>query len=350
MGSQKSVVVRGVRIGGDNPVVVQGMAKTPTDDIEATLRQIAAIHGAGAQIVRVALPNRSTVGALKAIRERTDVPLVADVHFDPDLAVEAIRAGVDKVRVNPGNIGGKGAMEKVIAAASRFGVPIRLGINSGSLERSVLERHGGPTAEAMVESCQEWIKFIEDLGFDNLVVSLKSSSVADTVKAYRLAASRIPYPLHVGVTEAGAGRAGVVKSAVGIGALLLEGIGDTVRVSLTGDPVEEVRVAYEILRACGQPVPGVEIISCPTCGRCHVNLPAIVAEVERRLAHVKRPLRVAVMGCAVNGPGEARHADVGIACGVGRAVLFARGREVAVVPEEEAAKALAELAEELGEG
>lgn len=350
MASLKSVTVRGVRIGGGNPVVVQGMTKTPTSDVEATLGQIRALHEAGAEIVRIAVPDKEAVKALRFIRERTDVPLVADVHFDANLAVEAIRVGIDKVRVNPGTIGGKGALEKVVDAALCARVPIRLGINSGSLERHLLEKYGEPSPEAMVESCEEWVRFLEGLGFQDIVVSLKSSSVVDTVRAYRLAAERVLYPLHVGVTEAGTGTAGIVKSAVGIGALLLEGIGDTIRVSLTGDPVDEVRVAYDILRACGRPVPGVEIISCPTCGRCKVDLRAIAAEVERRLQHIKKPIRVAVMGCAVNGPGEAKHADAGIACGAGKAVLFSGGREIAVVPESKAAQALVELVEGLEEG
>ncbi|HHV78094.1 MAG TPA: flavodoxin-dependent (E)-4-hydroxy-3-methylbut-2-enyl-diphosphate synthase [Firmicutes bacterium] len=347
--SSRAVTVRGVKIGGGAPVVVQGMTKSDTRDVEATLTQIRNLAAAGAKLVRVAIPDEEALSAFRQIRLATDVPLIADIHFNPELAVKAIGFGADKIRINPGNIGGERAVERVVRAAKQRGVPLRLGINSGSLEKDILEKYGAPTAEAMVESCLRWVRFIEELEFHELVVSLKSSSVEETVHAYRLAAQRIDYPMHVGVTEAGAGRKAVIKSAVGIGALLLDGIGDTVRVSLTGDPAKEIEVAYDILRACGRAPEGVEIISCPACGRCRVNLERLVSDVERLLRDVKKPLKVAVMGCAVNGPGEAKHADAGIACGAGQAVVFAFGKQVAVVREEEAAEALSRVVHELEE-
>lgn len=347
--STKAVMVRGVQIGGGAPVVVQGMTKAHTTDVDATVRQIRSLHAAGALLVRLAIPDAEAAVAFERIRSLTDVPLVADIHFDAELAVRAIQGGADKVRINPGNIGGKGALERIVRAAKEKSVPIRLGINSGSLERDILEKHGAPTAEAMVESCQRWLDFFDQLNFNDIVISVKSSSVLETVRAYRSLAREVSYPLHLGVTEAGTGELAVVKSAVGIGSLLLDGIGDTIRVSMTGAPVREVEVAYDILRACGLVSRGVEIISCPTCGRCRVDLESLVSEVRKLVSDVRKPLKVAVMGCAVNGPGEARHADAGIACGAGQAVLFASGKQVAVVPESEAARALSRLVHELGE-
>lgn len=327
-------------VGGGAPVSVQSMCSTDTRDAEATLAQIRALEEAGCEIVRVAVPDADAAGALARIREGTQLPLVADVHFDHRLALASLEAGVDGLRLNPGNIGARWKVEEVVRAARERAVPIRIGVNAGSLERHLLERDGGPTPEGLVESALGHIRILEDLGYREIKVSLKDSNVPRTVQAYRLLGERCDYPFHVGITEAGTVFRGAVKSAVGLGILFHLGLGDTVRVSLTGDPVPEVDVAYWILGALGMRRRGVEVISCPTCGRTRVGLAALAEEVERRLSGVDAPLTVAVMGCEVNGPGEAREADVGVACGKGVGLLFRRGEVVRKVPAGEIADAL----------
>lgn len=318
-------------LGGGNPVRVQSMTKTDTRDVEATVGQIRRLEEAGCELVRVAVPDGEAAALLGQIRRRMGVPLVADIHYDYRLALQALEQGVDKLRINPGNIGARWKVEEVARAARERGVPIRIGVNAGSLERDV-ERTYGRTARALVESALRQADVLESVGFSDIVLSLKSSDVVTTVEAYRQVASRCPYPLHLGLTEAGTAWAGAIRSAVALGALLLEGIGDTLRVSLNADPVREVQAAWYILRAVGLRARGVELIACPTCGRCQVDLMAVASRVEEALAGVEAPLKVAVMGCVVNGPGEAREADVGLAAGRGRAVLFRRGEKVRTVP------------------
>ncbi len=339
----KEVKIGKITIGGDHPVAVQSMTSTLTHDIDATVEQINRLVNAGCEIVRVAIPTWKDLKAFKEIRKIVpDVPLVADIHFNHKLAIAAIEAGADKIRINPGNIGGKDRVREVIQAAKVNRVPIRIGVNSGSLEIDLIDRHGGVKAEAMVESAIRWVKFFEDEGFEDIVISVKSASVPMTIKAYRMLASKTHYPLHVGVTEAGPAYTGIIKSAIGIGALLADGIGDTIRVSLTADPVEEVRAAWEILKALEIRSRGPMLISCPTCGRTRVNLLKIVGEVEEILKGVKLPIKVAVMGCEVNGPGEARDADVGVAAEPGRGVIFRKGKIIRKVKEEEIPQALLE--------
>lgn len=334
-------------MGGDAPIAVQSMTNTDTRDVAATVTQIRELAAAGCEIVRVAVPDAAAAEALQAIRREVGVPLVADIHFDHRLALAALDAGVDGLRINPGNIGGRDKVKAVVRRAAERGVPIRIGVNAGSLDRRILARYGGVTAEAMVASAREHIAILEDLGFRDIKVSLKASSVPLTVDAYRLLAREVDYPFHVGVTEAGTLRGGLVKSAVGIGILLAEGIGDTIRVSLTAHPLREVWAAYEILRALGLRRRGVELISCPTCGRCEIDVISIASEVEEKLQHVTAPLKVAVMGCIVNGPGEAREADVGIAGGKGVGLLFRKGQPVRTVPASEMVAVLLEEVERL---
>ena len=345
----RQISVGGVPVGGGAPVSIQSMCNTDTRDPAATLGQIRALAAAGCEIVRVAVPDRAAGEAIEAIKKDCPLPLVADIHFDYRLAILAAERGADKIRVNPGNIGGPETVRKVVAACRERGLPIRIGVNGGSLERPLLEKYGGPTPEAMLESAQGHIRLLEEQGFEDICVSLKASTVRDTVAAYRLAHEALPYPLHVGVTEAGGGEAAVIKSAAGIGALLLEGIGDTLRVSLTGDPVREVEVARELLRAVGLRRDGVELVACPTCGRTEVDLERLLEQTRLGLKDCRRPIRVAVMGCAVNGPGEARSADYGIAGGKGWGLLFRKGETVGRVPEAELVPALLRMIEEDGE-
>ena len=345
----KQILVGGVPMGGGAPVSIQSMCNTDTRDPAATLAQIKALAAAGCEIVRVAVPDRAAGEAIEAIKKDCPLPLVADIHFDYRLAILAAERGADKIRVNPGNIGGPENVRKVVAACRERGLPIRIGVNGGSLERPLLEKYGGSTPEAMLESAQGHIRLLEEQGFEDICVSLKASTVRDTVAAYRLAHEALPYPLHVGVTEAGGGEAAVIKSAAGIGALLLEGIGDTLRVSLTGDPVREVEVARELLRAVGLRRDGVELVACPTCGRTEVDLERLLEQTHLGLKDCRRPIRVAVMGCAVNGPGEARSADYGIAGGKGWGLLFRKGETVGRVPEAELVPALLRMIEEDGE-
>lgn len=321
----RTVRIGAVGVGGDNPVRVQSMTNTDTRDVAATLAQIRALAEAGCEIVRLAVLDTAAAAALAAIRAGSPVPLVADIHFDHHLAVAALEAGVDALRINPGNIGSEAAVDAVVAAAKTHGAPIRIGVNSGSVAKDLLQKYGGPTPEAMVESALTHIAFLEKRGFDDIKVSLKSSSVLRTVAAYRLLAQTVDYPLHIGVTEAGTPLRGAVKSAVGLGLLLAEGLGDTLRVSLTGDPVTEIGVAYEILRSLEIRSRGPEIIACPTCGRTEIDLVGLAEAVEERLRGVTETFTVAVMGCVVNGPGEAREADIGIAGGRDCGIIFRKG-------------------------
>lgn len=336
-------MVGGVPIGGGAAVTIQSMCNTPTQDVAATVEQIRRLQAAGCQIVRVAVPDLAAARAVGEIKERVDIPLVVDIHFDYKLALACVAAGCDKVRINPGNIGGDDRVKAVADACRQKGIPIRVGVNGGSLEKPILAKYGGATAEALVESALGHIRLLERYDFDQICVSMKSSSVPVTMAAYRLFSERYDYPLHVGVTETGTPKMGVLKSAVGIGGLLALGIGDTVRVSLSADPIEEVYAARNILKAAGVRKDGPELIACPTCGRTRVNLIEMASEVERRLETVDKPITVAVMGCTVNGPGEASAADVGIAGGDGVGLLFRRGEIVKKVPQDQLVDQLFEL-------
>jgi (E)-4-hydroxy-3-methylbut-2-enyl-diphosphate synthase len=327
-------------IGGGAPVLVQSMTSTPSTDEDATLAQALRLVEAGCEMVRVAVPGRDALPTLERLKAELPVPLVADIHFDHRLALAALKRGVDKVRINPGNIGSPARAAKVFHEAVRCGAAVRVGVNAGSLEKNLLEKYGHPCPEALAESALAHIAFARDEGVENLVVSIKSSRVRETIAACHILADATDTPQHIGITEAGGAAYGSIKSAVGLGVLLLEGIGDTIRVSLTGDPVAEIRVAYDILKATGIRIITPEVISCPTCGRMHTDMSKVAAEVERRLAGRKLPIRVAVMGCSVNGPGEAREADVGIAGGRKNGLLFRKGEAVRKVPAEDMIDAL----------
>ena len=339
--------VGGVPLGGGAPVSIQSMTNTPTHDVDATLAQIRALAAAGCDIVRVAVPDLEAARAIGTLKAGSPLPLVADIHFDYRLALAAAEQGVDKIRINPGNIGSPRRVEAVAKTCKERRIPIRVGVNGGSLEKELLDKYGGPTPEAMVESALGHIRLLELYGFENICVSLKASSVPATMGAYRLMAERYDYPLHLGVTEAGPRDIGELKAAAGIGGLLGLGIGDTLRVTLTADPVEEVYAARRILKAVGLRREGPELIACPTCGRTQIDLIPMAERVEELLKAVDKPITVAVMGCVVNGPGEARHADVGIAGGKGEGVLFKHGEIVARVPEEELVPGLMKLIGEL---
>ncbi len=343
----KQIMVGGVPIGGGAPVTIQSMTNTRTDDVEATLHQIRTLAAVGCEIIRVAVPDMAAAKAVGKIKEGSPIPVVVDIHFDYKLALEAIAAGADKVRINPGNIGGADHVKAVAQACAQRGVPIRIGVNGGSLEKPLLAKYGGVCPEAMVESAFGHIRLLNQFDFDDICVSLKSSSVPMTMKAYQLMNQASDYPLHIGVTEAGTVRMGTLKSAVGIGGLLALGIGDTMRVSLSADPVEEVYAAKEILKAAGVRKEGAELVSCPTCGRTRIDLIALANEVEERLKTVDKPITVAVMGCVVNGPGEASAADCGIAGGVGEGLLFKKGQIVKKVPQEQLVDELFALIETL---
>ncbi len=336
----RMIHVGNVPIGGGAPIAVQSMTNTDTRNVRETVRQIERLSEAGCEIVRLAIPDEAAVHAFAEIRGQVSVPLIADIHFDHRLALGVLRNGAHGLRINPGNIGGAKAVEKVVNAARESDATIRIGVNAGSLHRDVLKEFGGPTPEAMVESAMEHVRILEDLDFSQIKIALKSSDVRSTVKAYELMSERVDYPLHLGVTEAGTLISGTVKSTMGIGFLLAEGIGDTFRVSLTRDPVEEVRVAYEILRCLGLRSRGPEIISCPTCGRCEIDLFSLVDRVEKGLSGIVASPKVAIMGCVVNGPGEAREADVGIAGGRGQGILFKKGEVVRKIPESQLAEVL----------
>ena len=337
----------GVKIGGNNPIVVQSMTSTKTRNVEETLAQINRLYEVGCEIVRVAVPTDEDVEVLDEIVKRSPVPIIADIHFKAELALKSMEKGAQGIRINPGNIGDEGKVREIVEEASRRGVAIRIGVNSGSLERDLLEKYGRPTAQALAESALRWSEKFEKWGFKNFKVSIKGSDVLTCVEANRIFAEKTDIPLHIGITEAGFGESGIVKSSVGIGILLYLGIGDTLRVSLTEDPVEEVEVAYQILGSLGLRKRGVEIISCPTCGRIEVDLPKVVKEVKEKLKGVKKPLKVAIMGCVVNGPGEAKEADIGLACGKGRALLFKNGKVVKTLKEEEMVEKLLEEIEKL---
>lgn len=331
----KQIKVGNVMVGGGAPVSIQSMTNTRTDDVEATLRQIRELAAAGCEIIRVAVPDMAAAKAVGKIKEQCPLPLVVDIHFDYKLALEAIAAGADKVRINPGNIGSEDRVKAVADACRQRGIPIRIGVNGGSLEKPLLAKYGGVCPEAMVESAFGHIKLLNKFDFDDICVSLKSSSVPMTMKAYQIMSQESNYPLHIGVTEAGTVRMGTLKSAVGIGGLLALGIGDTMRVSLSADPVEEVYAARDILKAAGIRKEGAELVSCPTCGRTRIDLISLAGEVEERLKTVDKPITVAVMGCVVNGPGEASAADCGIAGGVGEGLLFKKGQIIKKVPQDQ---------------
>ncbi|MBS6217024.1 MAG: flavodoxin-dependent (E)-4-hydroxy-3-methylbut-2-enyl-diphosphate synthase [Clostridiales bacterium] len=343
----RQIRVGNVSVGGGAPVTIQSMTNTRTDDVAATVEQILRLEAAGCEIIRCAVPDPAAAKAVGAIRERIHIPLVADIHFDYKLALEAAAAGADAVRINPGNIGGEDRVKAVAAACRTRNIPIRIGVNGGSLEKELLAKHGGPTPEALVESAFGHIRLLNRYDFDDICVSLKTSSVPNTIAAYRQMAAQSDYPLHVGLTEAGTPRMGVLKSAVGIGGLLALGIGDTIRVSLSADPVEEVYAARDILKVVGLRREGAELVSCPTCGRTRIDLIGLAEEVEARLKTVDKPITVAVMGCVVNGPGEARSADVGIAGGDGEGLLFRRGEIVKKVPQSQLVDELFRLIDQI---
>jgi (E)-4-hydroxy-3-methylbut-2-enyl-diphosphate synthase len=337
----------GVKIGGGTPIVVQSMTNTDTRKTSPTVRQIRQLEKLGCEIVRVAVPDREAARNLAAIKRAISIPLVADIHFDYKLALEAIKQGIDGLRINPGNIGSTEKIRAVVRAAQERRVPIRIGVNVGSLHKRLLKKYRHPTPEAMVESAMEHISFLESLHFFDIKVSLKSSDLLDTVQAYRLIRKKVNYPLHLGITAAGPSFSGTIKSAIGLGILLADGIGDTIRVSLTGSPLQEVRVAYEILKALKLRTRGPHIISCPTCGRCDINILSIVNTLERELASLSRHLTIAVMGCAVNGPGEAREADLGVAGGKGGGVLFKKGKTIKRLKEKELVSTLIKEAQSM---
>ena len=331
----KVVQIGNCKIGGGNPIAIQSMTNTKTEDVEATVAQILALEAAGCDIIRCAVPTMEAAEALTEIKKRIHIPLVADIHFDYRLAIAAIEHGADKIRINPGNIGDVSRVREVVEKAKEYNVPIRVGVNSGSLEKHLVEKYGGVTAEGIVESALDKVRMIEEMGYDNLVVSIKSSDVMMCVKAHELIAEQCPYPLHVGITESGTILSGNIKASVGLGIILYEGIGDTIRVSLTGDPLEEIKSAKLILKTLGLRKGGIEVVSCPTCGRTKIDLIGLANQVENMVADIPLDIKVAVMGCVVNGPGEAKEADIGIAGGIGEGLLIKKGEIVKKVKEEE---------------
>jgi (E)-4-hydroxy-3-methylbut-2-enyl-diphosphate synthase len=352
----REVNVGGRVVGGDNPIWVQSMTTTNTFDVEATVMQIRRLEEAGCELVRVTVPKKEDVEACRAIRSRISLPLIADIHYDYRMALACLdattddgRPAVDKIRINPGNIGGEERFKEVVRKALAKGIPMRIGVNSGSLEKDLIEKYGYPCPEAMVESALRSIETAERLGYRDIIVSLKASHVPTAVECYRLFAARSGYPTHVGITEAGSKEYGTLKSAAGIGAILLRGIGDTIRVSLLGDPVPEIAAGFDILRACDRRVTRPEVVACPTCGRLDIDLERIVAEVEAKMAHLKNPLRISILGCLVNGFGEAKEADLGIAAGSGKGVIFKRGVPIRHVKESEMVQALLEEVERFEE-
>jgi len=345
--STKTVFIGNVPIGGKHPIAIQSMCNTDTRNVIETVKQIHDLEKVGCEIIRVAVPDMEAANAIREIKNQIHIPLVADIHFDYRLALTCIQNGIDKLRINPGNIGGKEKVKEVVKAAKERGIPIRIGVNAGSLEKSLLEKYGGVTAEALVESAQTHINILEELDFYDIVVSIKASNVILSLKAYEELSKIMNYPLHIGITEAGTIRSGTIKSAVGIGAILSRGIGDTIRVSLTGDPIEEIRCAKEILKALGLRSFGVEFISCPTCGRTEIDLISLANEVEKRCTDMNKNIKIAVMGCVVNGPGEAREADIGIAGGKGVGLIFKKGEIIKKVPEDQLLEVLLEEIDKL---
>lgn len=331
----RTVKVGNVMMGGNYPVVIQSMCNTDTRDVEKTVKQILELEQAGCEIVRVAVPDMTAAKAIGEIKKRISIPIVADIHFDYKLALKVMDLGVDKVRINPGNIGEESRIQAVVEKAKQKQIPIRIGVNSGSLEKDLIQKYGGVTPEGLVESALRHIRILEKYQFYDIVVSIKASNVPFSVQAYTLLSEKVDYPIHVGITEAGTVYSGTIKSAVGIGAILLQGIGDTIRVSLTGNPVEEIKAAKEILKSVGMLEKGIELISCPTCGRTQIDLISIANEVEQKCKNLDKKLKVAVMGCVVNGPGEAREADIGIAGGKGEGLLFKKGEIIRKIPENE---------------
>ncbi len=343
----KVVKIGNLAIGGDHPIAVQSMLNVPSADANGCVKQAKELEAAGCEIIRLAIPNMDCVKTIAALKEAISVPIVADIHFDYKLALESAAAGVDKIRINPGNIGSDDRVKKVAQTCREKGIPIRIGVNSGSLEKDILAKYGSPTPEAMVESALYHCSLLEKFDFDQIVLSLKSSDVARTVACYEQISEKTDYPLHVGVTEAGTERMGLIKSSAGIGSLLLHGIGDTIRVSLTADPIKEVYAGLDLLKAVGLRSGGVRFVSCPTCGRTAIDLIKIAAEVEQRLKNCKKDITVAVMGCAVNGPGEAREADIGLAGGKGEGLIFKKGKILRKVSEEHLVDALIEEVDKL---
>lgn len=332
--STRKVMVGDVQIGSGAPIVIQSMTNSDTKDIEGTLQQIRMLYNAGCQVIRCAVPDMESSEAIKEIVKGSPIPVVADIHFDYKLAIKSIENGVSALRINPGNIGSEDRIKAVVEKAKERNIPIRIGVNSGSLEKDILEKYKSPTAEALVESALRHIKILEKLNFYDIVISIKSSNVSTMIDSYRLMSSKCDYPLHLGVTESGTLIKGTIKSSIGIGTLLAEGIGDTIRVSLTSDPVEEIKVGKEILKALGFRKGGIEFISCPTCGRTSIDLIGIAKEVEKRIEGINKDIKIAVMGCIVNGPGEAREADIGIAGGKGEGIIFKKGKIIKKVKEE----------------
>ncbi|HHW70181.1 MAG TPA: flavodoxin-dependent (E)-4-hydroxy-3-methylbut-2-enyl-diphosphate synthase [Clostridiales bacterium] len=342
----KVVNVGRVKIGGNNPISIQSMTNTDTKDIESTIKQVIELEQAGCDIVRLAIYDEKCIETIRVIKKYTSIPLVADIHFDYRLAIKSIKAGIDKLRINPGNIGSTQNVQKVVDAAKERNIPIRIGVNSGSIKKDIFQKYGN-TPKALGESALEHVRILESLGYEEIVISLKSSDVLKTIEAYKYIAKRVDYPLHIGITEAGTLFEGTIKSAIGIGYLLTEGIGDTLRVSLTDSPLKEVEVGIAILKTLGLKQEGIEIISCPTCGRCDLDLLSIVKEVREKTRHIDYPLKVAIMGCVVNGPGEAKDADLGIAGGRGKVALFKKGEIVGTYPKERAVELLLSSIQEL---
>lgn len=343
----RTVKVKDRMIGGQHPIAIQSMLNVPAHDIAGNVEQAKRLEKAGCEILRAAVPERASVKLIEALKQAVDIPIVADIHFDYRIALDCVAAGVDKIRLNPGNIGDDDRVRQVAHVCKAKNVPIRVGVNSGSVERHILARYGSPTPQALVDSALYHTRLLERFDFHDIVISLKSSSVPHTIAAYRLAAQQTDYPLHLGVTEAGTSRMGIIKSAVGIGSLLCDGIGSTIRVSLTADPVEEIAAARDILKAVGRWDRGVELVCCPTCGRTQIDLIGLAQRVERALENSEKHIKVAVMGCAVNGPGEAREADIGIAGGIGEALLFKKGVVVGKYPEDKILDVLLEEIEKL---
>lgn len=336
----KIVQIGDVKIGGGHPIAIQSMTNTKTEDVQATVAQILALEAVGCEIIRCAVPTMEAAEAIREIKKQIHIPLVADIHFDYRLAIAAIENGADKIRINPGNIGDQERVRKVVEKAKEYQVPIRVGVNSGSLEKELVEKYGGVTAEGIVESALDKVSLIENMGYDNLVVSIKSSDVMMCVKAHEILSEKCNYPLHIGITESGTVTSGNIKSSVGLGIMLYQGLGDTIRVSLTGDPLEEIKSAKLILKTLGLRKGGIEVVSCPTCGRTQIDLIGLANEVENMVADIPLDIKVAVMGCVVNGPGEAKEADIGIAGGVGEGLLIKKGKIIKKVKEEELLESL----------